>query len=133
MSVTFSNPDGLHTPLSNYAQVAVVNLGTARLLLVSGQVALDPAGQLVGPGDPARQAEQIFENIRAALAAHGATLRDVAKLTLFFTDIAHRRVVADVRARYFPDTAPASSAFEVRRLASDDFLLEIEAIAALPA
>lgn len=52
LSVTFSNPDGLHTPLGNDVQIVTINL--------------DTAGQLVGPGGPARQAEQCFDNFRTA-------------------------------------------------------------------
>ncbi len=129
MSITFSNPDGIAAPASNYSHVASVDLGTARLLFIAGQVAIGPDGQLVGPGDIVEQTEQIFENIQAALAAHGATMQDVAKLTTFFANMEHRAQVSAVRARYFPDPAPPNTAVEVSRLAMAEWLIEIEAVA----
>ena len=129
MSITFNNPAGIAAPASNYSHVAVVDLGTARLLFIAGQVAIGLDGQLVGPGDIIKQTEQIFENIQVALAAHGATLRDVAKLTTFFANMEHRTEVARVRGRYFPDPAPPNTAVEVTRLAMAEWLLEIEAVA----
>ncbi len=131
--LTFDNPAGVAPPASNYLHVAVAELGVARLLFVAGQIAIGPTGQLVGAGDVGKQAEQIFENIRAILAAHGATLRDVAKLTTFFADMAGRAEVAAVRDRYFPDPAPPNTAVEVSRLAYTDWLLEIEAVAVVKA
>lgn len=123
----FHNPPTLPRA-TGYSQAVEVNGG--RTIYVAGQVALDTAGQLVGPGDPAAQAEQVFANLRAALDAAGATFRDVVKLTYFVTDIGSLPAIRTVRDRYV-DVAhpPASSAVEVRRLFRDDVLIEIEAIA----
>jgi enamine deaminase RidA (YjgF/YER057c/UK114 family) len=129
MSVTFDNPNGVAPPIGAYSHVARIDLGVATLIFVSGQVALGPDGQLVGRDDPAAQAEQVHANIKLALEAHGATLRDVVKLTTFVTDMAYRGPVGAARARYFPDTKPTSTLVEVSRLASDDYLIEIEAVA----
>jgi len=123
----FHNPPTLPAAIG-YSQVAEARGG--RTIYVAGQVPLDTAGQLVGRGDPQTQTRQVFANIAAALAAAGATFRDVVKLTIFVVDIGSLPAIRAVRDQYV-DTArpPASSAVEVRRLFRDDVLLEIEAIA----
>jgi enamine deaminase RidA (YjgF/YER057c/UK114 family) len=103
---------------------------TGRLVVVSGQVALDEAGEIVGRGDPARQAEQAFENIRRCLGAEGATFDDVVKLTYYVTDIHALAEIRVVRDRLMPGAEkPASTAVEVVGLALPDLLLEIDALA----
>jgi enamine deaminase RidA (YjgF/YER057c/UK114 family) len=104
--------------------------GSGRLVAVSGLVALDESGELVGRDDPTAQAEQIFENVSRCLAAAGATFDDVIKLTYFLTDMRSLPQVMQVRNRFIPGEAkPASTAVQVVRLASPDLLLEIEALA----
>jgi reactive intermediate/imine deaminase len=103
---------------------------TGRLIAISGQVALDETGQLVGPGDPEAQARQVFENLRRCLAAADATFADVVKLTVYVTDLATMTAVRAVRDEYV-DTArpPASSAVQVAGLVLPALLLEIDALA----
>ncbi|MYR54890.1 RidA family protein, partial [Streptomyces sp. SID625] len=97
---------------------------------VSGQLALDEDGRLVGEGDPAAQARQVFENLRRCLAAAGAGFDDVVKLTYFVTDIAHLPAIRTARAAHIPDDRlPASSAVQVAALVRPEFLMEIEAFA----
>ena len=88
MSTTFSNPEGVATPVGPYSHVARIDLGSVALLFISGQVGTDADGNLVGKGDAGAQAEQIHQNLRAILEANGGTLRDIVKLTAFVTDIA---------------------------------------------
>jgi enamine deaminase RidA (YjgF/YER057c/UK114 family) len=97
---------------------------------VSGQVAIGEDGQLVGPGDPAAQARQVFENLRRCLAAAGLSFAEVIKLTYYLTDVAHLPAVRTVRDEFI-DTArlPASTAVQVVALARPEFLLEVEAFA----
>ncbi len=103
---------------------------TGRLIAISGQVALDESGRLVGPGDPEAQARQVFENLRRCLAAADVTFADVVKLTIYVTDLATMAAVRAVRDEYV-DTArpPASSAVQVARLVLPELLLEIDAFA----
>ena len=103
---------------------------TGRLIAISGQVALDESGRLVGPGDPEAQARQVFENLRRCLAAADVTFADVVKLTIYVTDLATMAAVRAVRDEYV-DTArpPASSAVQVARLVLPELLLEIDALA----
>jgi enamine deaminase RidA (YjgF/YER057c/UK114 family) len=110
----------------------IVEATGARTFYISGQVALDASGVIVGPGDMRAQAQQVFANLHAALQAVGASFSDVAKLTYFIVDMTQMPVVRDVRNQFIqPEQLPASTAVEVRRLAREEFLLEIEAIAVL--
>ncbi|MGC9539408.1 RidA family protein [Streptomyces sp. UG1] len=121
-------PDGV-APAAQYSHVV---LGTGRFVAISGQVALGEDGELVGEGDPAAQARQVFENLRRCLAAAGATFDDVVKLTYFVTDMAHMPAVRAARAAYIPDDRlPAASAVRVAGLVRPEFLMEVEAYAVL--
>ena len=130
VSANFINPEGMHRP-TGYTHVVEVTAG--RPVFISGQVALDGAGELVGLGDVAAQARQVFENLQAALGSVGAGFEQVVKLTFYLVDATQMPAVRDVRDRYV-DTArpPASTAVEVRRLVRDDLLVEVEAVAILP-
>ena len=100
-------------------------------MFVSGQVALDRGGDLVGEGDMARQAEQVFENLDAVLTANGASFEDVVKITTFVTDMSELQTVRDVRMRYLADPPPASTTVEVSGLFRPEALIEVEAVAAI--
>jgi reactive intermediate/imine deaminase len=118
-------------PSPGYSQA--VSVGNGRLIYVAGQVALDPSGKLVGPGDFRAQAEQTFENLKATLAASGATFQNVVKLNSYFVDIKHVPVFREVRDKYINAAhPPVSTAVEVRRLVREEWLLEVEAIAVIP-
>ena len=108
-----------------YSQVVT---GRGRLVVVSGQVAQNAKGELVGPGDPAAQARQVFENIGRCLAEVGAGFGDVVKLTLFVLDVADLPAVREARDAVI-DTArpPASSAVQVSALFAPGYLVEVEA------
>lgn len=112
-------------------------VATARpLIFVSGQVPLDPAGALVGGDDVEAQATQVFENLRTVLAGVGASFDDIVKLTYFIVglDAGKLASVRRVRDRFLGDgPRPASSLVGVAALFRPDVLVEIEAIAELPA
>ena len=110
-----------------YSQVVT---GRGRLVVVSGQVAQDEFGELVGAGDPAAQARQVFENLRRCLAEAGAGFGDVVKLTFFVLDVADLPAVREARDAVI-DTArpPASTAVQVAALFAPGYVLEIEAMA----
>jgi enamine deaminase RidA (YjgF/YER057c/UK114 family) len=129
-SANFVNPEGMHRP-TGYTHVVEVTAG--RPVYISGQVALDGDGELVGPGDVGAQAGQVFENLRVALGSVGVGFEQVVKLTFYLVDATQMPAVREVRDRYV-DTArpPASTAVEVRRLVRDDLLVEVEAVAILP-
>lgn len=122
-------PEGM-TEGTGYSHVVAA---TGRLVAVAGQVAIDADGNVVGAGDAAAQAEQVFENLRLALAAAGATFADVVKLGFFVLDVGVLPAVREVRDRYVdPDRPPASTAVQVTALVRPEFLLEVEAWAVVP-
>jgi reactive intermediate/imine deaminase len=102
-----------------------------RLIFVSGNVSVDASGQLVGKGDVGAQTRQIFKNIDAVLAEGGATLRDVVKITTFIVPMERYAEFSAVRGELFDGQYPASATVGVASLVSPDYLIEIEAIAAV--
>lgn len=122
-------PEGL-APSPAYSHVVT---GSGRLVVVSGQVAQDADGALIGVGNPEIQARQVFTNLERCLATAGATFADVIKLTWFVTDIALMSVFRAVRAEFIaPDRLPASSAVQVAALIRPELVLEVEAMAIVP-
>ncbi len=120
----FRAPEGL-APGPGYSHAVT---GRGRWVATAGQVALDDAGQLVGPNDPQAQARQVFANLGRALAAAGASFADVIKLNFYVTDIMMLPAVRAIRDEYI-DTArpPASTAVQVSALARPGLMIEIEA------
>ena len=125
-SVRYLNPPTLSKP-TGYTHV--VEVGRGRTLYISGQVALDPTGAVVGKGDLGAQTRQVFENLKAAVAAVGGSLDDVVKITVFMTDVSELQTFRQVRDRAFTRHLPASSLVQVVRLARPEFLVEVEAVA----
>src|SRR5256885_12673657 len=126
-----TNPPALSKP-TGYTHIVEVT-GPAKTIYISGQIAYDKDGKLVGAGDMKAQAEQVFKNLQAALDAAGAKFADVVKMNSYITDMSKIQAVRDVRARYFKDATPASTFVEVKGLVRPELLLEIEVIAAVPA
>src|SRR5215510_9029713 len=126
------NPPELGTP-PGYSQI--VDVAARRLIFIAGQTALDRDGNLVGKGDIAAQAEQVFGNLGIALQAAGCSAANLVKLTVFLRNMDHLAAYREARNRFFavvtPPAAPAITLVEVSRLYGADFLIEIEAIAAL--
>ena len=111
-----------------YAPVVTVVPG--KLVFVSGLLARNRAGEIVGKGDMGSQIRQVGENLKAALGAAGATLADLVRTQTFTTDIDEFFKHVDVRMEYLGPALPTSTTVEVQRLSHPDFLVEIEAIAA---
>jgi len=130
-AVRFRNPDGL-AKSPRYSHVAEISRG--RLILISGQVAQDGRGNLVGAGDLAAQTRQVFENLKVALAASGASFKDVVKLTSFIVDMSQLEKYREVRTEYLKGMAepPTSTTVAVPRLVNEGYLLDVEAIAVVP-
>ena len=103
-----------------------------RVLHISGHVSQDAAGRTVGQGDMAAQTRQVLENIRDVLASVGGTMADIAKVTVFVTDVAEISAIHAVRAEFFAKPYPASTLVQVAQLIDPDWLIEIEAIAVIP-
>ena len=123
----YERPDGL-PPVNGYSHAVAF---TGRMVVVSGQVPLDAQGRLVGEDDPAAQVRQVFENLRTALDAAGASMSQVVKLTVFLTDLAHLAEFRRVRDEFITGQAPPASSFiQVSGLVNPAFCVEIEALAA---
>ena len=110
-----------------YSHVVVVE--GRKTIFVSGQLARSPR-EVVGAGDMRAQLRQVGENIKAALAAAGATLADIVKTNTYVTDIEEFFKHVDVRMEYF-GALPTSTTVEVRKLAHPDLVVEVEAIAVI--
>ena len=126
-----SNPRSVAAPLKGYYSNAV-RASSGPLLFISGQIALDKKGKLVGKGDLRKQAEQVLENIRLILKANQADMRDIVQVTVYVRDIKAFHEIADIRMRYFPQNGPASAIVEVSALAMPELLIEIAAVAVVP-
>ena len=126
----FINPPTMAAP-RGYTHVAAP--ATGQMVFVSGQVALDQAGAVVGRGDMRAQAQQVFENLKAALEAVGANFSHVIKLGIYTVDASQLPAFREVRDMYVnTKNPPASTAVEVRRLFREEFLIEVEAVAVIP-
>lgn len=132
MPFKISNPPGVHKPVG-YSHLAEVTSG--RLVYLAGQVALDASGQLVGPGDFRAQVEQVFANLGAGLKAAGAGFGDIVKLNCYCVqsvDPAQVAAFREVRDKYVNTANPPASTFVfVSRLVRPEWLIEVEAVAAV--
>ena len=102
------------------------------LLFISGVVAWDQDGNVVGKGDVVAQTEEIFNCMGKILAQGGCSFTDVLTITVFLKNIADREKINPVRERVFGDTRPASTLVEVSKLVNPDLMIEINAIAGIP-
>ena len=130
-NIRFINPDTLTKP-PTYTQVVEVT-GPGRTVYISGQLATGRDGNLVSR-DFRTQALQVYENLKAALAAVGASFKDVVKINSYLADIAHLPVLREVRAGYLNAAGlPASTTLGGSSFAREGALLEVEVVATLPA
>ena len=117
-------------PLGDYSQAWTVT--GAKLIFLAGQVSVDMDGNPVGVGDIAFQTRTVLDNLKSVLGGAGANLRDVIKLNIYVTNMAeYRERTQEIRREYFPQDFPASTLVEVKSLARPEFMVEIEAIAAV--
>lgn len=123
------NPPELSTP-NGFTHVVLPPPG-ARLAFIAGQVAADRTGTIVGKGDFRAQAVQVFENLKAASEAAGGSIASIFKINVYVTDLSQVAVLREVRQQYFKENPPASTLVQVAGLARPEFMLEIEAIAAV--
>jgi 2-iminobutanoate/2-iminopropanoate deaminase len=118
----------LAKPFSHYTDAVRVD----DLLFVSGCIAVDGEGNLIGGNDVVAQTRQVFENLERILAAAGATFADVAKVTVYLTDIDDRARINPVREEFFGAARPASTLVEVSKLVLPAAKVEIELVARIP-
>ncbi len=126
------NPETVAPPIGSYSHAVRVETGDAVWIHVSGQLALDEYGALVGPGDLAAQTKQVFRNLALVLEANGATFADVVKIQTFLTTLEGLEGSREVRATYLPDEPPASTAVRVAELLLPEALIEVDVVAVIP-
>ena len=122
------NPSGLSTP-TGYTHVVAPQRG--RLVFIAGQVAADAKGAIVGKGDFKAQTQQVYENLKTAVTAAGATMADVVKINVYVTDVSQISTMREIRQQYFSSSPPASTLVQVVALARPEYMIEIEAVVAV--
>jgi enamine deaminase RidA (YjgF/YER057c/UK114 family) len=128
--IRFINPDALQKPPGYTHVVEATTPG--RLVYIAGQLGVDRDGKL--SSDFRLQAVQTFENLKNALAAVGAQFNHVVKFNNYLIDVKYLPIYRQVRDSYLPDhNRPASTTIAISGLAREGALLEIEAVAVLPA
>jgi enamine deaminase RidA (YjgF/YER057c/UK114 family) len=132
VSIRRVNPPELATP-PGYSHVVEAQVG--RIIFVAGQTAIDQNGEIVGRNNFEAQAAQVFKNLSVALHSVGCTAANLVKLTVFFRNMDDLSAYREARNRFFatvtPPAAPAVTLVEVSRLYGSDFMIEIEAVAAV--
>jgi 2-iminobutanoate/2-iminopropanoate deaminase len=121
-------PEQLPEPISHYTDGVVAD----GWIWISGMLALDASGALIGGDDVVAQAERVHENIKAVLVKAGAAFEDVVKVTVYLRRIKDRAAVNTVRRRFFGESRPASTLVEVSAFVIPDALVEMDAVARQP-
>lgn len=121
-------PEQLPEPISHFTDAVIAD----GWLWISGVIAVDKDGTLIGGDDVVAQAQRVFENITAVLDAAGAGFEDVVKVTIYLLRIEDRAAINTVRRKFFGESRPASTLVEVSALAVKGALVEVEAVARLP-
>lgn len=109
-----------------YVPVVVIESAGHKHIYLSGQVAREPDGTIVGKGDMRAQIRKVCENIGKGLSHVGAKFDDVVRATTFVTDIEEYYRSSDERFKFFKKNRPASTLIEISRLGHPDALIEIE-------
>jgi len=118
---------------ARYSEAVEVDLGSARMLFVSGHIARDADGDVVGVGDTEAQVREIFRQIDELLRSAGGALEDVIRTTVYLTDMREIDQVRAVRDAVDWKVAPATTAVEVSHLIDPGLRVVIDAVAVIPA
>lgn len=129
MKKTLIYPKNHPAPRGAYSPGILVEHGGSSTLFATGQLAVDPQGEVVAPGDAAAQTEYVFELIGSILGEAGMGFDDVVKVQTFLTHMPDFEKFSLVRNRYFGDTRPVSTLLEVKGLAKAGCCVEIEVVA----
>ncbi|MBC7779344.1 MAG: RidA family protein [Proteobacteria bacterium] len=131
MPITRGNPPGLtHMRATVYNHYVRVDQPKS-MIFVSGQLARDETGAMVGGASMLEQARQCLRNIESSLHAAGATMADVVWTTVFTTDMREFREIVAAREEFFKTALPTSTMVEVVHLTEPAAKVEIQAIAAI--
>ncbi len=124
------SPEGIHKPFAGYSHVVTAE-SAQKLVFCAGQVPADPDGKVLPPDDFEAQTKLVMQNLTRALAAGGAKLSDVTKITIYIVNQHDAPKARGILNTYFGANPPGSTLCVLRGLANPNFLLEIEAIAAV--
>lgn len=124
------DPPGVAKPFGIFSNAAFEPEGVR--LHISGQVAFDAEGNVVGVGDIRAQTRKVLDNIKTILAAVGGLMSDIVQVVVYVTDMSHLKAIHEVRAEYFERPYPASTLVQVSALIRPELLIEISAIAVIP-
>ncbi len=128
-SIPFGRAMGMKVAFCNAISVDLSEV--KRLIWVSGQIALDENGKLIGKGDIGTQTEQCIKNVETALKKLGGSLDDVVQVTVFVKEMRGLKTIHEVRLKYFKEPYPTSTLVEVKGFVNPDALIEINALAAV--
>jgi enamine deaminase RidA (YjgF/YER057c/UK114 family) len=128
-SIPFGRAMGMKVAFCNAISVDLSEV--KRLIWVSGQIALDENGKLIGKGDIGTQTEQCIKNVETALKKLGGSLDDVVQVTVFVKEMRGLKTIHEVRLKYFKEPYPTSTLVEVKGFVNPDALIEINAVAAV--
>ena len=129
--ITRGDPPNLRNVRRNVYHHFIRIDNPSSLIFLSGQLARDAEGNLVGKGDMAEQTRQCIRNMRTVLEAAGGTLEDIVATTVYTTDMREFHNIVKARTEFFFDKLPTSTIVEVTHLADPSLLIEIQAVAAL--
>jgi len=131
MMKTIFNPESVPKPMGPYSQGVVVT--GEKLVFISGQVPQDASGNLVGKADFEAQTKQVFANLKDMVETVGGTVANIVKITIFMVKVTPQayEILGQVRRELWHGDFPASTLVEISRLASPDFLIEVEAFAVI--
>lgn len=122
--------DKIGKPSGHFSHATVAE-ASGRLVFISGMLAKDTQGQIVGVGDPGAQTRQVCENLKAAVEEAGGTLEDICRVDVYVRNMEHFDAIHAVRREYFSPPLPASTMVEVTKMTTPDALIEINAIAVI--
>lgn len=129
MKKTLIHPTNHPAPRGAYSPGLLVEHGGSSTLYLTGQLAVDPEGNVVAPFDAAAQTEYVFGLIGSILRAAGMDFGDVVKVQTFLTHMPDFEKFSAVRNRFFADSRPVSTLLEVKGLAREGCCVEIEVTA----
>ena len=126
----FNSPTKIHAPFSHYSHSVVIQ-GIDKLIMCAGQVAGDESGNILGPDDFEAQGELVIDNLKKVLKEAGAELTDVIKLVSYVCNPHDVKKLRALVKKHFPENPPGNTICVISGLAHPDYLLEIDATAAL--
>jgi len=130
MKKTIIYPTGFAAPRGAYSPGILLDYGDSKILYATGQLAVDPAGQVIAPGDATAQTDYVFKLIGEILAAADLTFEDVVRAQTYLTNIDDFPKFSAVRNRYLGTSLAASTLIEVKGLARPGCCVEVEITAA---